>query len=241
SAAEPFINSGYSKENVVVTGLCIEPGLQRQAEQAYLSRLSRIETANRLTGAFFSSGAEPKPHMEKLVMAAASVVSEGHNVIVFAKRGGRLAHLFKRTFDRENLKFPTIDEDSQNLNLETQAMLCLYSSREVESKLTCGLFEKLDFFVAPSHERTNWALGLGLPMFILEPPIGPFSPLNREVLLGSGVAQGVETIARARQFGKTLKEMQKNGKLLRMSESGWEKHPILGFQTIADFLVNKFA
>ena len=32
--------------------------------------------------------------------------------------------------------------------------------------MTSALFDHFDFFMAPSHERTCWAFGLGLPMFI---------------------------------------------------------------------------
>ncbi|MCH9024096.1 MAG: hypothetical protein IH931_02070, partial [candidate division Zixibacteria bacterium] len=107
--------------------------------------------------------------------------------------------------------------------------------------LVCRFFEELDFFVAPSHERTNWALGLGLPMFILEPAIGPFSPLNREILLESGVAESLNSAEDSKRFGNKLKELRKSRKLQQMSESGWGKQSITGFQAITDFLVNKQA
>ncbi|MEE8404251.1 MAG: hypothetical protein V3S17_02550, partial [candidate division Zixibacteria bacterium] len=238
-AAEPFISSGYSSSRVIVTGLCIEPGLVNQAELAYEKRMSRIENSDRLTGAFFSSGAEPKPHIEKLVKSAVSLVNSGHRVLVFAKKNGRLATEIALEFCLKNLAIKSIENYSRKDISETKSALCLYSDRETETELTCNLFEKFDFFVAPSHERTNWAMGLGLPMFILEPAIGPFSPLNREILLDSGVATSLKSTEDSKRFGNTLNEFGKSRKLQQMSESGWEKHLITGFQAISDFLTNK--
>lgn len=238
-AAELFIKSGYSSSNIVVTGLCIEPCLAKQAEQAFEKRMTRLNSSNSLTGGFFSSGAEPKPHIEKLVMAAVSAVKQGHNIIMFAKKNGNLASLIKHEFENRNIELISIDEKVQKVESESSSVLCLYSNRKTEMELTCKIFERLDFFVAPSHERTNWAMGLGIPMFILEPAIGPFSPLNREILLNSGVATSLKSTEDSKRFGNTLNEFGKSRKLQQMSESGWEKHSITGFQAISDFLTNK--
>ena len=239
-AAEPFITSGYSSSNVLVTGLCIELCIVNQAETAFKKRMSRFDSSDLLTGAFFSSGAEPKPHIEKLVLAAVSTVKEGHRAIVFAKRNGKLAINLEREFRRSNLEITTVSEKSQHVISETENILCLYSDRKTETELVCRFFDKLDFFVAPSHERSNWAMGLGLPMFILEPAIGPFSPLNREILLTAGVAESMNSAEEANQFVEKLNELKKSRELQQMSESGWGKHPITGFQAISDFLVNKY-
>lgn len=242
-AAEAFIKSGYPSSSVIVTGLCIEPCLVKQAEEAFKNRLSRIDSSDFLTGGFFSSGAEPKPHIEKLVLAAVSAVKQGHKAILFAKKDGKLAREIKREFGRKNLNFVTVKDSSINIEFENKSssILCLYANRKTETESTCKYFEELDFFVAPSHERTIWAMGLGLPLFILEPAIGPFSPLNREILMDSGVAKSLNSTKDSNRFGNHLTELKKSRKLLQMSESGWGKQQITGFQTIVDFLVNKFA
>ena len=242
-AAEPFIESGYQSSNVIITGLCIEPCLQKQAETAFEKRMSRLNSRDFLTGGFFSSGAGPKPHIEKLVLAVASAVEQGHRAILFARENGKLAKVIEREFENRNLELVSINGSSQNIEFENKSisMLCLYTNRKTEMELTCKYFEKLDFYVAPSHERTNWAMGLGLPMFVLEPALGPFSPLNREILLESGVAESLNSPEDSQQFGNTLNELRNSRKLQQMSESGWEKQSITGFQAIADFLVNKYA
>ena len=243
SAAKPFINSGCLRSNVIVTGLCIEPCLQKQAETGFEKRMSRIDSSDVLAGGFFSSGAEPKPHIKKLVLAAVSAVEQEHKVIVFAQKSGKLAKEFEREFGNRNLEFVTDYDSSQNFDFETESgsILCLHTNRKTEMELTCKYFEKLDFFVAPSHERTNWAMGLGLPMFILEPAIGPFAPLNREILLESGVAESLNSTEDSKRFGNMLNDLKKNRKLRQMSESGWGKQSIDGFQAITNFLVNKQA
>jgi len=239
-AAEPFITSGYSSSNLIVTGLCIEPCIVNQAETAFKKRMSRFDSSDSLTAAFFSSGAEPKPHIEKLVLAAVSSVKQGHKVIMFAKKDGNLAGLIKREFENRNIELIKIDEKSQEVESGSSVVLCLYSDRKTETQFVCRFFEELDFFVAPSHERTNWAMGLGLPMFILEPAIGPFSPLNREILLEAGVAESMNSREDSEGFGNMLNELKKSQKMQQMSESGWGKRSITGFQAISDFLVNKY-
>jgi hypothetical protein len=74
-------------------------------------------------------------------------------------------------------------------------------------------------------------------MFILHPIIGPFSPLNREFLLKSGVAGDIRTIDEAINFGDTLKKSVSDKTLLEMAQKGFGKHHLDGFKSIADHLV----
>jgi hypothetical protein len=94
-----------------------------------------------------------------------------------------------------------------------------------------------DYFVAPAHERTNWALGLGLPMFVLTPDIGPFAPLNHEVLCSSGAAVEVH----AGEFSDQLHSLATNGRLASMAEAGWHPDSISGFAHIADYLCDRYS
>lgn len=101
-------------------------------------------------------------------------------------------------------------------------------------------FDRLDFLVAPPHERTNWAIGLGLPMFALTPTIGPFAPLNLSLLLDSGTTMAIESDSQAARFGELLTELHRSGRLVDMARRGWGQHEINGFAQIAEFLVNRY-
>ncbi|MFQ5499888.1 MAG: hypothetical protein ACE5FH_09465, partial [Candidatus Zixiibacteriota bacterium] len=56
-AAAPFLKSEYSEEQVTITGFCVEPALVAQAADAFNARCRRFSVGERLTGAYFSSGA----------------------------------------------------------------------------------------------------------------------------------------------------------------------------------------
>ena len=103
------------------------------------------------------------------------------------------------------------------------------------------IFPFFDFFVAPSHERTNWALGLGLPLFIVGPCIGPFAPLNQAKLLDVGVAKVIDSSEQAVRFGDDLTDLMRSGQLAAMANAGWGKQSIDGFAKIAEFLSNQYA
>jgi hypothetical protein len=220
----PFLRGGYNPDQIIETGLCLEPKLAKQSRSAYDERIERLNESSTLTGAFFTSGAEPKPHIQKIYEAVITIAKSNGKALVFAHRNGKLHHLLKSKIEK--------------MEYGSAVKIFPYSDREELDNLTAAHFNEFDYFVSPSHERTNWALGLGLPMFILDPPIGPFSPINRNFLLESGVAISVD-FRTAEEFYWALDYHRKSGSLLRMSRAGWNRFPIDGFQTIADFLVNK--
>lgn len=224
-SAVPFITAGYKEEQVIVTDLCIEPKLADISMQSFENRIKRFAGDGKLTGAFFSSGAEPNPHLEKLIEAAISVAKSGGNAIVLAQNKGKLFKGLSRIVG----------------GMGRGIKLFSFESREELDRITAELFPSFDYLVAPSHERTNWALGLGLPIFILDPAIGPFAPLNRAALLRSGTAETITSNDDAAGFANRLETLKESGKLAQMAMAGWGKHPNLGFQTIADFLINKYA
>jgi hypothetical protein len=215
AAADAFLRAGVDRERLFVSGLCIEPALVAQADAGYVARCERLRSGNPLTGAFFSSGAEPPAHVARLVEAACAAVRAGGRAMVFAQQGGRLARASERLCNK---------------------WVSLYTSRQELDSATAKLFMQFDYLVAPSHERTNWALGLGLPMFILDPPIGSFAPLNRQILLDQHVAIPLRDMANAGAFGETLKRLRDTGELERMASRGWHAFDINGFARIAAFL-----
>jgi hypothetical protein len=237
--AKPFLHFGYKRDEITVSGLCIEPALAKQAEDAFESRLTRIKGNAFLVGAFFSSGAEPKQHVEKLVQAAASAATHGGKAILFTQRNGTFAKQAQRHFRNGGIEFANTDSRGLIPTDLPSALIVQHSCRREENHFTARLFPRFDYFVAPSHERTNWALGLGLPMFIVGPPIGPFAPLNRDCLIEAGVAELIDSGANV--FGRSLESLRSKGRLAEMAKAGWGKLDISGFDTIAQFLINNFA
>jgi len=146
-----------------------------------------------------------------------------------------------RSCFKRNISFEIVDSRSSFTEELPALALVMFNSRREESILTARLFPWFDYFVAPSHERTNWALGLGLPMFIIGPEIGSFAPLNRDLLLAAGVAQRLEAPTPARSFGERLRALRDDGSLMRMTRAGWDRQPINGFEKIAKLLVGRFA
>lgn len=240
-ARQAFLAAGYDPDSVMATGLCIEPALVVQAEDAFTARLERLESSESLTGAFYSSGAEPTPHIEKLVAAALSLVKNGQRSLIFARRGGKLDRSLQAAFESDSIDLVKADAGTRISADLPRAMLLRYASRKEESLLTARLFSRFDFLVAPSHERTNWALGLGLPMFCPGPTIGPFARRNLEFLLDSRVARQLEDISEADQFGSFAISLRDDGTLSRWAQSGWGKYDIVGFDNIASYLVSRYA
>jgi len=124
---------------------------------------------------------------------------------------------------------------------ELQAGLALYTSRAEENALVSALFDRVDYVVAPSHERTHWALGLGIPMFAVGPPVGPFAPLNLDHLLAAGVAHPINTEAQADGLGDMLANFRSSGHLKEMAVHGWGRYEIDGFERIARYLTRDLA
>lgn len=238
--ADRFLRAGYSQEQVAVTGLCIEPAIAKQAADCYQSRLNRLASHEPLTGLYFSSGAEPKPHVEAIVQSALSANERGHRAVIFAPRGGRLAQSALRYCRQAGLPVNRVDSSSVDIPSSFTILLVEYCSRREETALSARLFPLGDFLVSPAHERTNWAIGLGLPMFILIPCFGPFAPLNRQILLDHNVAVDLASEGIARSFGARLDAMRLSGQLTQMAEHGWGRYPINGFETIAALLESRF-
>ncbi len=236
AVAQPFISCGYEEGDVVTTGLCVEPPLVKQAEDAFDSRMKRLRGARALVGAFFSSGAEPRLHVEKLVYAARSAVSYGGKVILFARKDGVLARRAVARLAGLGTQFVSVDSREYLPSELPEVLLVRYRSRREENGLVAALFAAFDYFVAPSHERSHWALGLGLPMFVVGPGIGPFAPLNRDVLMAAGVAAEIDSVSRASVFGKSMTQLRTDGTLTQMALAGWGRRPIDGFNVTARFL-----
>ncbi len=239
-AAEPFLRAGCDRESVRVTGLCIEPSLIENAESMLRGRLQRLSAPGLPTGAYFSSGAEPTAHIDKLVRCAVSASQAGGRVIVFARRGGRLDRLAEYAFERTLLNWGRCDSVGSIPEDLPLALLVTHDSRQSENDLSCSLFHQFDYFVAPPHERTSWAIGLGCPMFALTPTVGPFAPLNLQLLLEAKTACVIDSRETADRFCDMLAAMTRSGELAAMAQSGWGRYDINGFGNIASYLLDTY-
>ena len=117
-----------------------------------------------------------------------------------------------------------------------RALLCLYDDRRELNDYTARLFEHFDYFVAPAHERSHWALGLGLPMFVVEPVVGSYAAANRDQLLAASVVEVIAEATEAASFGERLEKLRRAGALQAMAESGWGRYDRKGFANIARML-----
>ena len=230
--ATVFRKAGLDSRNICVTGLCVEPPLASRGASMQAERQRRYAEASSLCGGFFSSWAEPRRHVTLLVAAAISAVRRGGSAFVVAKRGGRFARRLLQTFAMQGLTL-SIDTDRMP---DSGALLQTYGDRADLNRSTYRHFTALDYFVSPAHERTNWAVGLGLPMFVVDPSIGTFAPRNRELLISHGVAEALPDSAQSEAFGLRLDALWKAGTLAKRSEAGWGQYPIAGFKTIANRL-----
>ncbi len=206
--ARCFESLGISREKVAVTGLIIEPQLLPVAKTAYERRLDRLHSDIPLTVAFFTSGAYPRPHMRAISVAARSCLDTGHRVLIFAGTEGRFAPGILNTM--------------------------VFSSRTEENEKTAELFPEIDLMVAAAHERTNWALGLGLPMFALLPHVGPFAPQNFSFAAAQKVCL---PLSQPQKLGSIINALHQSGKLTEMAQAGWGKISINGAETAARLLI----
>lgn len=207
---EKFLAAGIPEERLSVSGLVIEPELIPIAEQSFQKRIKRLERKERLTVAFFSSGAYPKVHIKKINQAVAGIEKFDIQVFLFSGNNQRLARYWKKRFPKANIVFSR--------------------HREEENEKLAEIIEELDCFVAPAHERTNWCCGLGLPLFSLLPHIGSYASLNYQFAYSQGVALPLKP----ENFGEAILKLREKGKLQKMVENGFGKFPINGAKRIAE-------
>lgn len=236
--ADAFLRAGYRPDQIEVTGLCIEPALVSQAAGTYELRQGRYAAAGRLTAALFSSGAEPRTHVAILAAAAESLVQAGHRVIAVAREGGRLEAALAGAGHRLGVEIGRPAGATLQVTADAGLNVATFSTRAEENRLTARLFPEFDFFLAPPHERCNWAMGLGFPLFAVTPCYGTFAPLNLDLVKDAGVAGQIIDIRAAAEFGAQIAELVRSGELARMAERGFGRYGIDGFAAAALFFVN---
>jgi hypothetical protein len=139
----------------------------------------------------------------------------------------------------EKCRFVKNEADLKNRRMDIGPHVIVYYDRDSLNRLTARIFEDFDFVVGPSHERTNWAVGLGLPMFILHPLIGTFSPLNRDFMIDREVAREIRSEAEASNFAEILNRHRQTGFPAQAARNGFGGYEIDGFENIARYLTEK--
>jgi hypothetical protein len=216
---EKFISYGIKPDKVLVTGLLLAPELTVNAKEVFQKRLLRIRSEKPLTIGFFISGAYPKSHIDKIIAGIISATEYNQRVIVFIGIEAKKAKDFLKQLNKMQVRKHKSDASIIFLQGKDRA--------GYQNKIH-RLLPLLDAFVAASHEHTNWAIGLGLPMFALFPMIGSYAEENFKFARKQGVVFPLRTIADAKNLGKTVLEIRSSGVLLKMIENGFGKFPIDG-------------
>lgn len=202
-------NYGIPPEKLLVTGLILEPQLLPVAETAFHNRLRRYHSDHRLAVAFFTSGAYPQPHLKAIRAGVISCKKAGHRVFIFAGTDSRAARHLQGAM--------------------------VFATRTEENNKTAQLLPEIDLMVAAAHERVNWAVGIGLPMFALLPHIGPFARENFEFAQQQGVCL---PLSQPERLGDLISELRPK-ELATMAQAGWNRYPLNGAQNAARILMAK--
>lgn len=229
--AEPFRRAPLFPDTIMVTGQCIDYFLVERAEQTFRTRLARLAGDDRLTVAMFSSGALPAEHVEKLLLAAASLAHEGARPLLFAGTAMAAAECWRRELRHRGLTAGGRPEAADDI------IVLSSSSRGDDDRLVASLFDRFDVLVAPAHERSNWSVGLGVPQFFLCPHIGTFAPRNAALAIARGVAADIPDATAARSIGGTLRNYREDGRLTEMARRGYGHTAINGFDRCARDLI----
>ena len=232
-----FLACGQPGSHLVRTALMIEPELVTGAETAVSRRLERLSSDRPLRVAFSTSGAYPAPHIRKLNLGTESVLEQGMQAVVFCGTDARFlkemtgrAATWKAETDI-NQADPAIREPKSELTLIARP------DRIADTSAAAAIMPEVDVLVAPCHERVNWSLGLGLPLFALFPMIGTHARLNYEFCRKQGVAIPITSDADARALGATLNQLRRDGTLTAMVQSGFGHLPIDGAERTANEII----
>ncbi|MEO0093959.1 MAG: hypothetical protein ABIK67_06895 [candidate division WOR-3 bacterium] len=230
STKNQFVKFGVKPEAIVVTGLVIEPELLSDAEKNFNLRQARLNSNEPLTVAFFISQAYPRPHITKIFLAVESVVKDGMRAIVFTGTNPQKAALLQKRIE-------LIRKRNHQINPKN-IMVVQSKNRREENRKTAELMKCIDVIVAASHERTNWAVGLGIPMFVLFPLIGTYAQLNYSFLEECGVAFPLKNEEAAQNLGEQIIKLQKDKILWQAAAKGFGSYDNMGAHFIANFIHN---
>ncbi len=228
--AERFMQADFTDDDLLVTGQCIETALVAGAQDAFKARLERLGGDRPLTVALFSSGAYPRDHMARLRRAAISLAGAGYEVYLFAGLSKRMADGFSKYFENAWRTGEIERSAFERLRVIRSA------DRADENRKVAEIFPRFDLFIAPAHERINWAVGLGLPQIILTPHIGSYALLNAHIAIERDVGMELAASAGEPSTAEIVNRLHHNGRLRTMAENGFGRTAIDGFDRAARFI-----
>jgi len=234
-----LVAQGAEEDAVLVCGLMIEPPLATEAEEAFHRRVERIESDQALTVGFFTSGAYPKEHMEKIVAGARSVIEKRMRAIIFCGTNRDKLEWVRSRLKDVDVRIAEDTEENSRKDKKFGLMLVGRKTRQEDTQRAVELTPSLDAFVAASHERTNYAVGLGLPMFVLFPLIGTFASQNYEFAQRQKVLNSVKSIGEARNLGGLLADLRQDSQLLQMAKNGFGVHKLDGIDAAVSEFVER--
>ena len=227
---DKLVSAGADTTDIIVTGLLIEPDSVMDAEEQYQLRIKRLQSSKPLTIGFFTSGAFPQAHMEKIIAGVNSVVKHNMKAIVFCGVNPKMCHWLRIKIRGRSV---VDNRKEESMREDWDVRLVIRRDRKAETRRTADFLPAIDAFVAASHERTNWAVGLGIPFFVLFPLIGTFAPQNFDFANRQGAVYPLKSLQEASMLGTLLNGFRRNGRLLRMAQNGFGVHRIDGAQVTA--------
>jgi len=233
-----LISAGADTTSIIVTGLIIEPDFAKDAEEIYQLRIKREQSSKPLTIGFFTSGAYPQAHMEKIVAGVNSVVKHNMKAVVFCGINQKMYHWLRTKIKGRSV---VDDRKDESMKQDWDVRLVIRKNRQAETKRTADFLPEINAFVAASHERTNWAVGLGIPFFVLFPSIGSFAPQNFDFANRQGVVYPLKSLKEASALGELINKLRGNGRLLRMAQNGFGAHRIDGARVTAAHILQNIS
>jgi hypothetical protein len=236
-----FVDCGLEPSRIIRTGLVIEPDLVAGAHDVFQQRIEHLASGRALRVAFFTSGAYPAPHIRKIMLGVRSVLKQRMQAVVFCGTNPKFLYAMMKQVDNWRAESDVDSDPGRQSSVPPKSALTIVyrSDRRADTASAAQYLPAIDVFVAPAHERINWALGLGLPLAALFPMIGNNAQANYDFGLSRNVTFPLTTDQDARRLGPTLGQLRRDGALATMAKSGFGQFPIDGAERIAQEVVSQ--
>lgn len=235
STKEKMISFGVSESSLIETGLVLEFEIVDDLQATVLERVERIKSNEPLTIGFFVSGAYPRHHIRLIIAGARACHLAGMRVRLFwgcnRQQVERLISLIER-----HVEDLVVDDGSGLPKLSEPFVVVTGANREAETIRSLQYLPSLDLFCAAPHERVNWAVGAGLLIIMIVPPIGSFAPENLEYVADSNCGFELSHVDSFKVMPKLISEARLSGKLAQMAKSGFGRWSAKGAAKVASHL-----